>query len=74
LLHALNHAIRYEWLGRNPFTLVRKSAKRERVPEVLDAEELKELLSEIETTVLDDGVFSSHNGAHGSAASLDTSE
>jgi integrase len=42
-----NHAIRYEWLGRNPITLVRQSAKRERVPDVLDAEELKKLLSEL---------------------------
>jgi len=42
-----NHAIRYEWLGRNPITLVRQSAKRERTPDVLDAEELKKLLSEL---------------------------
>jgi len=42
-----NHAIRYEWLGRNPITLVRQSAKREPVPDVLDAEQLKKLLSEL---------------------------
>jgi integrase len=33
-----NHAIRYEWLGQggNPITLVRQSAKRMRIPEVLE--------------------------------------
>lgn len=45
-----NHAIRYEWLeqGRNPILLVRRSAKRQKIPEYLDAEELRTLLSELD--------------------------
>ena len=45
-----NHAIRYEWLeqGRNPILLVRQSAKRQKIPEYLDAEELRTLLSELD--------------------------
>jgi integrase len=42
-----NHAMRYEWMDRNPITLVRQSAKRERVPNVLDVEEIKALLAEL---------------------------
>ncbi len=42
-----NHALRCEWMDRNPITLVRQSAKRERVPDVLDADEIKALLSEL---------------------------
>src|SRR5581483_12513333 len=42
-----NHAMRHEWTDRNPITLVRQSAKRERIPDVLDVEELKKLLSEL---------------------------
>ncbi len=49
LMSALfNHAIRYELLERNPITLVRQSAKRERVPEVLNVSELKALLGELQ--------------------------
>ena len=48
-MHTLfNHAIRYEWWDRNPITLVRQSAKRERIPAVLDVNELKALLSELQ--------------------------
>ena len=48
LMHALwNHAMRYEWAGKNPITLVRQSAKRRRVPEVLPVEELNALLSQL---------------------------
>lgn len=45
-----NHAIRYEWLeqGRNPILLVRQSAKRQRIPEYLEAEELQALLSQLD--------------------------
>ena len=43
------HAIRWEWLVRNPITQVRQSAKRERVPDVLDADELGRLLSELKS-------------------------
>jgi site-specific recombinase XerD len=41
-----NHAIRYEWFdqGRNPITLVRQSAKRQRTPEVLETVEIQRLV------------------------------
>ena len=32
-----NHAMCYEWMDRNPITLVRHSAKRKREPDVLSA-------------------------------------
>lgn len=38
------HAMRYEWTDRNPIQLVRQSAKRERIPEVLELHELQALL------------------------------
>ena len=46
-----NHAIRYEWLdqGRNPITLVRQSAKRQRVPEVLEPHEIRSLLLQLKS-------------------------
>ena len=45
-----NHAIRYEWLeqGKNPILLVRQSAKRQRIPDWLEAEELSALLSQLD--------------------------
>jgi integrase len=45
-----NHAIRYEWLeqGKNPITLVRQSAKRIRIPEVLEPSEIQSLLLQLE--------------------------
>jgi integrase len=44
-----NHAIRYEWLeqGRNPIKLVRQSTLRQRIPTVLEPDELQRLLSEL---------------------------
>ena len=42
------HAMRYEWTDRNPITLVRQSAKRERIPEILEVGELTALLAELE--------------------------
>ncbi len=42
-----SHAMRYEWLDRNPITLVRQSAKRQRLPDVLTAEEIGALLGEL---------------------------
>lgn len=42
------HACRYEWLMRNPISLVRQSAKRTKAPDVLDAEELRRLLTELQ--------------------------
>jgi integrase len=41
------HAVRWEFFDRNPITLVRQSAKRKRTPDVLTADELKALLSEL---------------------------
>ena len=45
-----NHAIRREWLeqGRNPILLVRQSAKRQRIPDWLEPEELTALLSQLD--------------------------
>jgi len=43
-----NHAIRHEWLERNPISLVRQSAKRECIPTVLDAAEISALLTELQ--------------------------
>ena len=53
-----NHAIRNEWVGFNPITGpvrgagVRQSAKRQRIPDVLDVDEMKRLLTELEQPVL----------------------
>jgi len=50
IMHALfNHAIRYEWLPQsaNPITRVRQSAKRERIPDVLEITEIQALLQEL---------------------------
>jgi integrase len=46
-----NHAIRCEWLeqGRNPITLVRQSAKRMRVPEVLESRDIQALLIQLDS-------------------------
>jgi integrase len=46
-----NHAIRYEWFdqGRNPITLVRQSAKRQRTPEVLETVEIQRLVQELDS-------------------------
>jgi integrase len=52
VMHALfNHAMRHEWLERNPITLVRQSAKRQRIPDVLEVGEIKALLAELEEPV-----------------------
>jgi len=42
-----HHAMRYDWLEQNPIKLVRQSAKRERVPDVLELVELQLLLSKL---------------------------
>jgi integrase len=48
IMHALyNHAMRYEWLDKNPISLVRQSAKRERVPDVLTVGEIAALLTQL---------------------------
>jgi integrase len=43
-----NHAIRYEWGQKNPITLVRQSAKREKIPTILEASEIQLLLTVLE--------------------------
>ena len=49
LMSALfHHAMRYEWVEKNPIKLVRQSAKRERTPDVLDLAEIQLLLSKLE--------------------------
>jgi integrase len=48
ILHALfNHAMRWEFFSRNPISLVRQSAKRVHVPDVLTVEEVGKLLIEL---------------------------
>lgn len=42
-----NHAMRYEWMEKNPISLVRQSAKRERVPDVLTVREIAALFAEL---------------------------
>jgi len=43
-----NHAIRYEWLEKNPITLVRQSAQRRSIPTVLEPDEVQCLLAQLE--------------------------
>ena len=43
-----SHACRNEWLAKNPISLVRQSAKREKLPDVLELNEMKNLLAELE--------------------------
>ena len=48
LMHAIfNHAMRWEFFDRNPMSLVRQSAKRTRVPDVLMVDEIGNLLGEL---------------------------
>ena len=42
-----NHACRYELYTENPIYLVRQSAKRRRVPNILHVEEIKQLLDNV---------------------------
>lgn len=45
IMHAVfNHAMRWEWLDRNPITHVRQSAKRSKTPIVLTAPEVTQLI------------------------------
>jgi integrase len=45
LMHVLfQHAMRYEWIDRNPISLVRQSGKREEIPTVLNLEQLARLI------------------------------
>jgi len=48
LMHSIfNHAMRWEWHDRNPITRVRQSAKRQKIPVVLDIEQIKSLLKHL---------------------------
>jgi hypothetical protein len=42
-----NHAMRYDWAEKNPIRPVRQSAKRERTPDVLTAEEIRAVLGKL---------------------------
>jgi integrase len=42
-----SHAIRWEWAERNPITSVRQSSKRQKIPAVLEAEEIMAILQEL---------------------------
>lgn len=46
-----NHAIRYEWLeqGKNPITLVSQCTARQKIPGVLDPNEIQDLLFHLES-------------------------
>jgi excisionase family DNA binding protein len=49
VMHVIfSHACRYEWLNKNPMSLVRQSAKREKLADVLELSELKRLLVELQ--------------------------
>lgn len=42
-----SHAMRYEWTDKNPIRLVRQSAKREKIPDVLELHEIQALLAKL---------------------------
>jgi len=42
-----SHAMRCEWMDRNPIKLVRQSAKRGRIPDVLELSEIQLLLNKL---------------------------
>ena len=47
-MHAIfNHAIRWEWHDRNPITMVPQGAKRQKVPTVLNIEQINSLLDHL---------------------------
>lgn len=48
IMHAVfNHAIRWEWHDWNPISMVRQSAKRQKVPTVLNVEQINSLLEHL---------------------------
>jgi integrase len=42
-----SHAIRWEWINRNPITAVRQSAKRSKIPTILTIEQIQALLAHL---------------------------
>ena len=52
MMHAMfNHAIRWEWHNHNPITRVRQSAKRSRIPVVLNVAQVQALLDNLREPV-----------------------
>ncbi len=48
LMHSIfNHGLRWEWHDKNPITQVRQSAKRQKVPVVLNVEQIKSMLEHL---------------------------
>jgi len=47
-LQVFVHPCRHEWFEKNPISLVRHSAKRQKLPDVLELDEVKKLLAELE--------------------------
>lgn len=48
LMHAIfNHGVRWEWHDRNPISMVRQSAKRQRVPVVLNIDQIHSLVKHL---------------------------
>lgn len=43
-----NHTVRYEMVAKNPITAVRQSSRREKVPVILEGDELHRLFKELE--------------------------
>jgi len=43
-----SHAIRWEWAERNPISSVRQSAKRQKIPAILEPEEITAILKELQ--------------------------
>ncbi|HTW80620.1 MAG TPA: transposase [Terracidiphilus sp.] len=66
LMSALfTHAMRYEWVDRNPIKLVRQSAKRERIPDVLELQEIQLLLQQTRCQGTNTGIARRRNRASG---------
>jgi site-specific recombinase XerD len=52
LMSALfRHAMRHEWAGKNPISLVRQSGKRQRAPEILDVSAAAQIVSDAAKTI-----------------------
>lgn len=60
-----SHAIRWEWTDKNPISSVRQSAKRQKVPVILEPEEIMVILKELPSTPHDDRTGCFHRIAAG---------
>jgi len=63
-----NHAMRWEFFDRNPITLVRQSAKRVRVPDVLTVARNRCAARRAQRPVLRGGTVSRDDGTSGFGA------